>query len=63
MDFAEFLAPFDAGTFRSQYFGRQPLDIRRNGKGSGMLPLKERTAIEHAIGARERWIKERRVPS
>ena len=38
MDFAEFLAPFDAGTFRSQYFGRQPLHIRRNGKGAGLLP-------------------------
>jgi len=38
MDFAEFLAPFDAGTFRTQYFGRQPLHIRRNGKGTGLLP-------------------------
>ena len=38
MDFAEFLAPFDAGTFRTQYFGRQPLHIRRNGKGAGLLP-------------------------
>ena len=40
MDFAEFLAPFDAGTFRSQYYGRQPLHIRRNGKGAGLLPWK-----------------------
>jgi ribosomal protein L16 Arg81 hydroxylase len=38
MDFAEFLAPFDAGTFRSQYYGRQPLHIRRNGEGVGLLP-------------------------
>lgn len=38
MDFAEFLAPFDAGTFRSQYYGRQPLHIRRNGKGAALLP-------------------------
>jgi hypothetical protein len=27
------------------------------------LGPEERAAIEHAIGARERWIKERRVPS
>jgi ribosomal protein L16 Arg81 hydroxylase len=36
MDFAEFLAPFDAGTFRAQYFGRQPLHVRRG--GSPLLP-------------------------
>jgi ribosomal protein L16 Arg81 hydroxylase len=40
MDFAEFLAPFDAGTFRAKYFGRQPLHIRRNGRGAGLLPWK-----------------------
>ncbi len=38
MEFAEFLAPFDAGTFRSQYYGRQPLHLRRNGAGTGLLP-------------------------
>ena len=38
MDFAEFLAPFDAGTFRSQYYGKHPLHVRRNGAGSGLLP-------------------------
>jgi lysine-specific demethylase/histidyl-hydroxylase NO66 len=38
MEFAEFLAPFDAGTFRSQYYGRQPLHIRRNGAGAALLP-------------------------
>jgi ribosomal protein L16 Arg81 hydroxylase len=38
MDFAEFLAPFDAGTFRSQYYGRQPLYLRRNGAGPRLLP-------------------------
>ncbi len=27
MQFAEFIAPFDAGTFRSQYFGQRPLHI------------------------------------
>lgn len=36
MDFADFLAPFDAGTFRTRYFGRQPLNVRR--AGSPLLP-------------------------
>ena len=38
MEFAEFLAPFDVGTFRSQHYGRQPLHLRRNGAGAGLLP-------------------------
>jgi bifunctional lysine-specific demethylase and histidyl-hydroxylase NO66 len=38
MEFAEFLAPFDAATFRSQYYGRQPLHLGRNGAGAGLLP-------------------------
>ncbi len=38
MEFAEFLAPFDAGRFRSQYFGKQPLHIRRNTAGPSLLP-------------------------
>lgn len=38
MDFAEFLAPFDAGTFRSRHFGRQPLHLRRNAAGAALLP-------------------------
>jgi bifunctional lysine-specific demethylase and histidyl-hydroxylase NO66 len=38
MEFAEFLAPFDAGTFRTQYYGRQPLHLKRNGAGTGLLP-------------------------
>jgi hypothetical protein len=33
MDFAEFLAPFDTGTIRSQYYGRQPQRVRSSGKG------------------------------
>jgi hypothetical protein len=40
MEFAEFLAPFDAGTFRSQYFGRQPLHVRKQGAGASLLPWK-----------------------
>jgi ribosomal protein L16 Arg81 hydroxylase len=38
MDFAEFLAPFDAGTFRAQYLGRQPLHVRGAGTRAGLLP-------------------------
>jgi ribosomal protein L16 Arg81 hydroxylase len=38
MDFAEFLAPFAADTFRSQYFGRQPLQVRGNGAQPSLLP-------------------------
>jgi ribosomal protein L16 Arg81 hydroxylase len=38
MEFAEFLAPFDAGTFRSQYFGKQPLHVRRKAAGASLLP-------------------------
>jgi len=38
MEFAEFLAPFDAGTFRTQYYGRQPLHLQRSGAGTGLLP-------------------------
>jgi lysine-specific demethylase/histidyl-hydroxylase NO66 len=38
MEFAEFLAPFDAATFRKQYYGRQPLHLKRNGAGTGLLP-------------------------
>jgi lysine-specific demethylase/histidyl-hydroxylase NO66 len=38
MEFAEFLAPFNAATFRKQYYGRQPLHLKRNGAGTGLLP-------------------------
>jgi bifunctional lysine-specific demethylase and histidyl-hydroxylase NO66 len=30
MDFAAFLAPFDADTFRAEYFGKRPVHIRRD---------------------------------
>lgn len=32
MNFAEFIAPFDTGTFRSQVYGKRPLHIRREGQ-------------------------------
>ncbi len=38
MEFAEFLAPFAADAFRSQYYGRQPLHIRGNGARPSLLP-------------------------
>jgi len=38
MDFAEFLAPFAADTFRSANYGRQPLHIRGSGTRPSLLP-------------------------
>ena len=38
MDFAGFIAPFDAGTFRSQYFGQRPLHIQKKSAGASLLP-------------------------
>ena len=40
MEFAEFLAPFDAGTFRSQVFGQRPLHLPGGRAGAGLLPWK-----------------------
>jgi hypothetical protein len=40
MEFAEFLAPFDAGTFRSQVFGQRPLHVPCGRTGAGLLPWK-----------------------
>jgi hypothetical protein len=40
MEFAEFLAPFDAGTFRSQVFGQRPLHVRAGKAGTALLPWK-----------------------
>ena len=37
MQFAEFIAPFDAGTFRSQYFGQRPLHVQAMGGGRRSL--------------------------
>jgi ribosomal protein L16 Arg81 hydroxylase len=33
MEFADFVAPFDAARFRSEYFGKRPLHIQRSGTG------------------------------
>ena len=40
MEFAEFLAPFDAGTFRAQVFGQRPLHVRGGAAGTALLPWK-----------------------
>ena len=40
MEFAEFLAPFDAGTFRSQVFGQRPLHVHGGAAGAALLPWK-----------------------
>ena len=40
MEFAEFLAPFDAGTFRSGYCGQRPLHVQGGTAGTALLPWK-----------------------
>lgn len=38
MEFADFIAPFDAGRFQAEFFGRRPLHIRRDGhRGADVL--------------------------
>jgi ribosomal protein L16 Arg81 hydroxylase len=37
MDFADFITPFDADTFRAQYFGKRPIHIRREASGPAVL--------------------------
>lgn len=36
-DFVRFMAPFDADTFRAQYFGKRPLHIRRDVSAGGTV--------------------------
>jgi ribosomal protein L16 Arg81 hydroxylase len=38
MEFAEFIAPLDAATFRSHYYGKRPVHIRKESAGAGLLP-------------------------
>lgn len=40
MDFASFIAPFDAETFRTQYYGKRPLHIRGGNSRDGILNWK-----------------------
>jgi ribosomal protein L16 Arg81 hydroxylase len=37
MDFAQFIAPFDAAKFRAEYLGKRPLHIRREAQGGARL--------------------------
>jgi ribosomal protein L16 Arg81 hydroxylase len=37
MEFADFIAPFDAASFRSQYYGNRPVHIPRQGGGASLL--------------------------
>jgi len=37
MEFADFIAPFDAATFRSQYFGKRPVHMQKKAEGRGSL--------------------------
>jgi bifunctional lysine-specific demethylase and histidyl-hydroxylase NO66 len=37
MRFAEFIAPFDAATFRAEYYGKRPVHIRKDGAGAALL--------------------------
>ena len=37
MEFADFIAPFDAASFRSQYYGNRPVHIQRQGDGASLL--------------------------
>lgn len=38
MEFADFIAPFDAGKFRSEYFGKRPVHIQGGTARTGLLP-------------------------
>lgn len=38
MEFADFIAPFDARKFRSEYFGKRPVHIQGGAARAGLLP-------------------------
>ncbi len=38
MEFADFIAPFDARRFRSEYFGKRPVHIQGGAARTGLLP-------------------------
>jgi bifunctional lysine-specific demethylase and histidyl-hydroxylase NO66 len=54
MDFAAFIAPFDAGEFRAQYYGNRPLHIRREGR-TGVLGW---TRFNEVLGLTPYWNEE-----
>jgi ribosomal protein L16 Arg81 hydroxylase len=53
-DFADFLAPFDAETFRAEYYGKRPLHIRREG---GAAPLNWRR-FNDVLGIAPYWTED-----
>ena len=38
MEFADFIAPFDARKFRGEYFGKRPVHIQGGAGRAGLLP-------------------------
>jgi len=53
-DFASFIAPCDAGTFRTQYFGKRPIHIRRQGAG----PVLSWQRFNEVLGIAPYWNEE-----
>jgi bifunctional lysine-specific demethylase and histidyl-hydroxylase NO66 len=54
-DFAGFIAPFDAQTFRAQYFGKRPIHIRREAAGPAALSWQR---FNQVLGITPYWNEE-----
>jgi bifunctional lysine-specific demethylase and histidyl-hydroxylase NO66 len=52
-DFAAFIAPFDADTFRAQYFGKRPIHIRR--ETGGHPPVLSWQRFNEVLGITPYW--------
>jgi ribosomal protein L16 Arg81 hydroxylase len=53
MNFAALIAPFDADTFRAQYFGKRPLHIRREALGGA--PVLSWQRLNEVLGITAYW--------
>ena len=53
MDFAAFIAPFDAADFRAQYFGKRPLHIRR--EAARVRPRSSWRRFNELLGITSYW--------
>ncbi len=53
MDFGEFIAPFEASTFRAQYFGQRPIHIR--GQGAGRPDILNWKRFNAVLGITPYW--------
>jgi ribosomal protein L16 Arg81 hydroxylase len=51
-DFAGLIAPFDANTFRAQYFGKRPLHVRRDTSGPAVLSWRR---FNEVLGIASYW--------